>query len=269
MWIFGPLPWPTISAVTVAFARAAASLVTVSPSTRSRTGRATVSPASPARRFTVNVSPTATLCWLPPAFTTAYTTDSSFASSCPASLSGAHDRSRRRVLDGLRTPLRRHREVPARWRCNPISVPELFPLGRHGLGHSGRGRSGRRSRRPAGGPATARPRGHGGGVPDRRHRLGCGRVGPDRAGGQEPHLDRAVAGRSCVVLGPLDRDGLDLDGVGLGRGRLLDGVGFGRGRLLDDRGRLLDDRHRFGTLDDVGVVPVGSGQHAGVLSCPV
>src|SRR3954469_6616201 len=137
MWIFGPLPCPTISPVTVTLARAAASLVTVSPSTRSRTGRATVSPASPARRFTVNVSPTATLCWLPPAFTTAYTTDSSFASSCPASLSGAHDRSRRRVLDGLRTPLRRHREVPARWRCNPTSVPELFPLGRHGLGHSG------------------------------------------------------------------------------------------------------------------------------------
>src|SRR3954471_22366016 len=174
MWIFGPLPCATISAVTVAFARAAASLVTVSPSTRSRTGRATVSPASPARRFTVNVSPTATLCWLPPAFTTAYTTDSSFASSCPASLSGAHDRSRRRVLDGLRTPLRRHREVPARWRCNPTSVPELFPLGRHGLGHSGRvaqagGPAGllaarrRRGRAATAGGGPSRPPGSGAG----------------------------------------------------------------------------------------------------------
>src|SRR3954452_5497255 len=186
----------------VAFARASASLVTVSPSTRSRTGRATVSPASPARRFTVNVSPTATLCWLPPAFTTAYTTDSSFASSCPASLSGAHDRSRRRVLDRLRTPLRPHRKVPARWRCNPTSVPELFPLGRHGLGHSGRGRSGRRSRRPAGGPATARARrpGGGGAAPPPPPRLGAGPAGPARAGGQQPPLDRAVAGRPCVVL---------------------------------------------------------------------
>src|SRR5687767_821572 len=75
MRIFGPLPWPTISPVTVTFARAAASLVTVSPSTRSRAGRATVSPSAPARRLIVNVSPTATLCWLPPAFTTAYTTE--------------------------------------------------------------------------------------------------------------------------------------------------------------------------------------------------
>src|SRR4051794_33101617 len=202
MWIFGPLPWPTISAVTVAFARAAASLVTVSPSTRSRTGRATVSPASPARRFTVNVSPTATLCWLPPAFTTAYTTDSSFASSCPASLSGAHDRSRRRVLDGLRTPLRRHREVPARWRCNPTSVPELFPLGRHGLGHSGRGRSGRRSRRPAGGPATARPRGHGGGGLRPRPPLRGGPGGPHPGGGPQPPPPPARARPACGVLRP-------------------------------------------------------------------
>src|SRR4051794_8175115 len=100
MWIFGPLPCSTISPVTVTLANAAASLVTVSPSTSRMAGRATVSPAAPARRLIVNVSPTATLCWLPPAFTTAYTTDSSFASSCPR----AHDRSDRRVLDGLRTP---------------------------------------------------------------------------------------------------------------------------------------------------------------------
>src|SRR3954466_842959 len=101
MWIFGPLPCPTISPVTVTLARAAASLVTVSPSTRSSAGRATVSPASPARRLTVNRSPTATLCWLPPAFTTAYTTHSSFASlvvqlSCPARATA----SQTPVLDG-------------------------------------------------------------------------------------------------------------------------------------------------------------------------
>src|SRR3954467_12398696 len=40
-------------------------------------GRVTVSPASPLRRLTVNVSPTPTLCCVPPALTTAYTTDSS------------------------------------------------------------------------------------------------------------------------------------------------------------------------------------------------
>src|ERR1700712_388844 len=76
--IFGPLPCSTISPVIVTPASDAASLVTVSPSTRRMAGRVTVSPASPARRLTVNRSPTATLCWLPPAFTTAYTTDSSF-----------------------------------------------------------------------------------------------------------------------------------------------------------------------------------------------
>src|SRR4051812_8646068 len=115
MWIFGPLPCPTISQVTVTLARAAASLVTVSPSTRSSAGRATVSPASPARRLTVNRSPTATLCWLPPAFTTAYTTHSSFASlvvqlSCPARTTA----SQTPVLDGSRSPARRHRSVRSR-----------------------------------------------------------------------------------------------------------------------------------------------------------
>src|SRR3954449_880672 len=115
MWIFGPLPCPTISPVTVTLARAAASLVTVSPSTRSRAGRATVSPASPARRLTVNRSPTATLCWLPPAFTTAYTTHSSFASlvvqlSCPARTTALQTP----VLDGSRSPARRHRSVRCR-----------------------------------------------------------------------------------------------------------------------------------------------------------
>src|SRR3954465_2268046 len=85
MWIFGPLPCSTISPVTVTFARAAASLVTVSQSTSRMAGRGTLSPAPPCRRLIVNVSPTATLCWLPPAFTTAYTTEllvRFFLSSC-------------------------------------------------------------------------------------------------------------------------------------------------------------------------------------------
>src|SRR3954471_9398468 len=98
MRIFGPLPWPTISPVTVTLARAAASLVTVSPSTSRIAGRVTVSPASPVRRFTVNRSPTATLCWLPPAFTTAYTTDSSFLATL--STPACTFRLGRRVLDG-------------------------------------------------------------------------------------------------------------------------------------------------------------------------
>src|SRR5215213_4111630 len=103
MRIFGPLPWPTISPVTVTFASAAASLVTVSPSTSRMAGRATESPSAPARRLIVNVSPTATLCWLPPAFTTAYTTDSSLL-FVSGSVFRRADRSDRRVLDGLRSP---------------------------------------------------------------------------------------------------------------------------------------------------------------------
>src|SRR3954453_16990650 len=134
MWIFGPLPCSMISPVTVTFASAAASLVTVSPSTSRMAGRATLSPAAPWRRLIVNVSPTATLCWLPPAFTTAYTTDSSllFVSS---SVFRRADRSDGRVLDGLRRLTRRHPKAPARWRCNPTSVPERSGAGRHGLGH--------------------------------------------------------------------------------------------------------------------------------------
>src|SRR4051794_39864991 len=88
MWIFGPLPCSTISPVTVTPASACASVVTVSPSTSSRAGRVTVSPASPVRRFTVNVSPTPTLCCVPPALTTAYTTDSSIEYLCPARTTG-------------------------------------------------------------------------------------------------------------------------------------------------------------------------------------
>src|SRR3954469_19567707 len=88
MWIFGPLPCSTISPVTVTPASACASVVTVSPSTSSRAGRVIVSPASPARRLTVNVSPTPTLCCVPPALTTAYTTDSSIEYLCPARTTG-------------------------------------------------------------------------------------------------------------------------------------------------------------------------------------
>src|SRR5688500_16368087 len=92
MRIFGPLPWPTISPVTVTPASACASLVTVSPSTSSSAGRVTVSPASPARRLTVNRSPTATLCWRPPALTTAYTTNSSIDAFMSCAHTGADHR---------------------------------------------------------------------------------------------------------------------------------------------------------------------------------
>src|SRR4051794_17996108 len=88
MWIFGPLPCSTISPVTVTPARACASVVTVSPSISSRAGRVIVSPASPVRRLTVKVSPTPTLCCVPPALTTAYTTDSSIQYLCPARTTG-------------------------------------------------------------------------------------------------------------------------------------------------------------------------------------
>src|SRR3712207_9400262 len=128
MRIFGPLPWPTISPVTVTPASVSASLVTVSPSTRGSAGRLTVAPASPARRFTVNRTPTATLCCRPPAFTTAYTTE---------------------LLDRLghvlRAPGRRTpgagraarlpggtRRCAAPGRCNPTSVPERRETGRNG-----------------------------------------------------------------------------------------------------------------------------------------
>src|SRR3712207_689828 len=130
MRIFGPLPWPTISPVTVTPASVSASLVTVSPSTRSRAGRVTESPASPTRRLTVNRSPTATLCCRPPAFTTAYTTE-------------LLDR----LCHVLRAPGRRApgagraARLPggtvrcaAPGRCNPTSVPERRETGRTGEG---------------------------------------------------------------------------------------------------------------------------------------
>src|SRR5690242_12331832 len=136
MRIFGPLPWPTISPVTVTLARAAASLVTVSPSTSRIAGRVTVSPASPVRRFTVNRSPTATLCWLPPAFTTAYTTDSSFLAT---------------LVRPARTPWDVHRG----W------AGSARPTVAGGVQPDQRTRSGRGPCRAAGPPAPARPRDRG------------------------------------------------------------------------------------------------------------
>src|SRR4051794_17677757 len=136
MRIFGPLLWPTISPVTVTEARAAASLVTVSPSTSRIAGRVTVSPASPVRRFTVNRSPTATLCWLPPAFTTAYTTDSSFLAT---------------LVRPARTPWDVHRG----W------AGSARPTVAGGVQPDQRTRSGRGPCRAAGPPASARPRDRG------------------------------------------------------------------------------------------------------------
>src|SRR5947209_7861481 len=76
MSIFGPLPCPTTSALTVTLASAFASDVTDSPSTTRRAGSVTVSPAAPTRRLVSNSSPTATLCWRPPLRTIAYTPNS-------------------------------------------------------------------------------------------------------------------------------------------------------------------------------------------------
>src|SRR5664280_1250985 len=73
MLIFGPLVWPTTSAVTATPDRAAASEVTASPSTTSRAGSATPVPGSPGSFSTVMTSPTVTLCCLPPVRTIAYT----------------------------------------------------------------------------------------------------------------------------------------------------------------------------------------------------
>src|SRR4051794_27305653 len=74
MSILGPFSSRTTSAVTVTLASASASVVTFSPSTRSRAGSSTVEPACAARRSTTTTSPTATFSWRPPAFTIAYTT---------------------------------------------------------------------------------------------------------------------------------------------------------------------------------------------------
>src|SRR3954453_18996216 len=73
MSILGPLAAATTSTVTLALARAAASVVTVSPSTRSSTGSCSVVPRSLASRSTWTRSSTATFSWRPPARTIAYT----------------------------------------------------------------------------------------------------------------------------------------------------------------------------------------------------
>src|SRR4051812_37288933 len=186
MRIFGPLPWPTISPVTVTLARAAASLVTVSPSTSRIAGRVTVSPASPVRRFTVNRSPTATLCWLPPAFTTAYTTDSSF-------------------LATLICPAHTLRVVHRGWAgsARPTGTGGMQPDQRT---RSGRGRSGRAAGRPA--PAGPRHRVHLG------LRLGLGgglRLGLGLEGGLGLRLGlEGGLGRGLGLVGHRDRlDGGD------------------------------------------------------------
>src|SRR4051794_32633490 len=219
MRIFGPLPWPTISPVTVTLAKACASLVTVSPSTRSRAGRVTVSPASPASRFTVRVSPTATLCWLPPAFTTAYTTNSSIASLCPARTTA----SQRRVLDGCsrlpgsagqRPPVAVQPDQRTRAVRTGRRTPSFSPLvegPRPPYPSQARGEppdgaespdgptsvSRRRSSRAAGRPAAAGP-------PDRRSAVPLGEVVP-RCAGQR------------VLRGLRHRLGRDVLGVGTGR----------------------------------------------------
>src|SRR4051794_3754819 len=241
MRIFGPLPWPTISPVTVTPARACASLVTVSPSTRSRAGRLTVSPASPARRLTVNRSPTATLCWLPPAFTTAYTTDSSFnVARCPARTR----RSGRRVLDGV-APARA--AAPGGARGGDATRPAYPSAGKPAEGprphaslargepRDGR-RSGRRAGRAAGRPAPARPRGRadfcgGLGTGGAVHRRCSGVVG------EHLGLDDADGGRlrradQDLLVRRARRDAVRLRADGA-RGGLGDRLGdrFGGGRL--------------------------------------
>src|SRR3954454_4734209 len=190
MRIFGPLPWPTISPVTVTEASAAASLVTVSPSTSRIAGRVTVSPASPVRRFTVNRSPTATLCWLPPAFTTAYTTDSSFLAT---------------LVNPARTPWVVHRG----W------AGSARPTVAGGVQPDQRTRSGRRPGRAAGPPAPARPRDRGHLRLVDVHRRGAFGLVGDRGVpghglvGHRDRLDRGerlVAGRRLFGRRDLDAD---------------------------------------------------------------
>src|SRR5688500_428415 len=73
--IFGPLVSSSTSAVTVTAPSAAASEVTLSPSTRSSGCRLTLAPTASEVRSISRTSPTATLCWRPPLRTIAYTPD--------------------------------------------------------------------------------------------------------------------------------------------------------------------------------------------------
>src|SRR5215470_3722173 len=75
MLIFGPLVRPRTSADTATLASAAASDVTVSPSTTRTAGSDTVSPTLSVRLSISMTSPTATFCWVPPLRTIAYTVD--------------------------------------------------------------------------------------------------------------------------------------------------------------------------------------------------
>src|SRR3954471_2522699 len=87
MSIFWPLWWSTTSAWTLMPASTHGSLVTASPSTRSRVESSTVSPTLAVEILsTSTMSPTATLCWRPPLRTMAYTRIS-------LSRSGRHPRS--------------------------------------------------------------------------------------------------------------------------------------------------------------------------------
>src|SRR5690349_14049095 len=75
MVIFGPLLRPSTSADTATLDKAAASVVTVSPSTTRTAGSETVSPTWSVRLSISMTSPTATFCWVPPLRTIAYTVD--------------------------------------------------------------------------------------------------------------------------------------------------------------------------------------------------
>src|SRR4051812_14229152 len=280
MWIFGPLPCSTISPVTVTPASACASVVTESPSTSSTAGSVTVSPACPVRRLTVNVSPTPTLCCVPPALTTAYTTDSSIGLKL---IQHCVLRTPRRAAECWTGRLRTERTpMGPSSRSNPTSVPESRGPGRTPSGD-------RRSRRSRCRPATPGP-GH-------RRGLRHGRLG-ERLRRDDGHR----LGRGVGHHRRLRRQAGDLGGEHRVRGRLLD-------RLLDRRGLLhsgllqsgllgsgllgcalagrptrrrhVDPGHHvrghLGVVDDVNglvrrllgrLATSGTGQHRGVLGGP-
>src|SRR5689334_11810387 len=104
MRIFGPLVCSTSLPVTENFSRAAASAVTLVPSTTSSAWREISVPGSPSSFSTSTMSPTATLYCLPPVLTIAYIRTevscySMVTGHAPTQLgnspAGAHDRTRR------------------------------------------------------------------------------------------------------------------------------------------------------------------------------